>query len=41
VTTLEGAGIRYNQWDSLKAPKFIAAADPNVGYAPLVREQDV
>jgi hypothetical protein len=25
----------------LKAPKFIAAADPNVDYAPLVREQDV
>jgi 3'(2'), 5'-bisphosphate nucleotidase len=41
VTTLEGAGIRYNQWDSLKAPKFIAAADPSVDYAPLVREQDV
>ena len=41
VTTLEGADIRYNQWDSLKAPKFVAAADPSVDYAPLVREQDV
>ena len=27
VTTLEGAPIRYNQWDSLKAPKFVAAGD--------------
>jgi len=41
VTTLEGAAIRYNQWESLKAPKFIAAADPSVDYVSRVRDPDL
>ena len=41
VTTLEGAPIRYNQWDSLKAPKFVAAADPSVDYVELIPDPDL
>lgn len=36
VTTLEGAAIRYNQWDSLKAPKFVAAGDRQIDYLELI-----
>ena len=41
VTTLEGAPIRYNRWDSLKAPKFVAAADPSVDYVNLIPDPDL
>ena len=41
VTTLEGAPIRYNQWDSLKAPKFVAAADPSIDYVELIPDPDL
>jgi len=41
VTTLEGEPIRYNRWDSLKAPQFVAAADPNIDYTALLREPDL
>lgn len=41
VTTLEGAPVRYNQWDSLKAPKFVAAADSNVNYLELMPDPDL
>ena len=41
VTTLEGAPIRYNQWDSLKAPKFVAAADPQIDYVELIPDPDL
>jgi len=41
VTTLEGAPVRYNQWDSLKAPKFVAAADANVNYLELMPDPDL
>ena len=41
VTTLEGTPIRYNQWDSLKAPKFVAAADPSVDYVELIPDPDL
>lgn len=41
VTTLEGAPIRYNQWDSLKAPKFVAAGDPKINYLDLIPDPDI
>ena len=41
VTTLEGAPIRYNQWDSLKAPKFVAAGDPQIDYLDLIPDPDI
>ena len=41
VTTLEGAPIRYNQWDSLKAPKFVAAGDPKIDYLDLIPDPDI
>ena len=41
VTTLEGAPIRYNQWDSLKAPKFVAAGDPQIDYLDLIPDTDI
>ncbi len=41
VTTLEGESIRYNRWDSLKAPQFVAAADPTINYAALLRDPDI
>ncbi len=41
VTTLEGAPIRYNQWDSLKAPKFVAAGDPRINYLDLIPDPDI
>lgn len=41
VTTLEGSAIRYNQWDSLKAPKFIAAADPQIRYTDVIPDPDL
>ena len=41
VTTLEGAPIRYNQWDSLKAPKFVAAGDPQIDYMALILDPDI
>ena len=41
VTTLEGAPIRYNQWDSLKAPKFVAAGDREINYLELIPDPDV
>lgn len=41
VTTLEGSAIRYNQWDSLKAPKFIAAADPDIPYTEVMRDPEM
>jgi 3'(2'), 5'-bisphosphate nucleotidase len=40
VTTLEGAPIRYNQWDSLKAPKFVAAGDAHIDYVGLIPDPD-
>ena len=40
VTTLEGAPVRYNQWDSLKAPKFVAAGDAHVDYVGLIPDPD-
>ena len=36
MTTLEGAPVRYNQWDSLKAPKFVAAGDAHIDYVGLI-----
>ena len=41
VTTLEGTPIRYNQWDSLKAPKFVAAGDPQIDYLNLIPDPDI
>ena len=41
VTTLEGEPIRYNRWDSLKAPQFVAAADPTIDYTALLRDPDL
>lgn len=41
VMTLEGEPIRYNRWDSLKAPQFVAAADPNINYTALLRDPDL
>ena len=41
VTTLEGAPIRYNQWDSLKAPKFMAAGDRQIDYLELIPDPDL
>ncbi len=41
VTTLEGAPIRYNQWDSLKAPKFVAAGDSEVNYLERIPDPDL
>ena len=41
VTTLEGAPIRYNQWDSLKAPKFVAAGDREINYLELIPDPDL
>ena len=41
VTTLEGAPIRYNQWDSLKAPKFVAAGDRQIDYLELIPDPDL
>ena len=41
VTTLEGAAIRYNQWDSLKAPKFVAAGDSQIDYLELISDSDL
>jgi len=41
VTTLEGAPVRYNQWDSLKAPKFVAAGDSEVNYLELIPDPDL
>ena len=41
VTTLEGAPIRYNQWDSLKAPKFVAAGDSKIDYLELIPDPDL
>ena len=41
VTTLEGEPIRYNRWDSLKAPQFVAAADPTINYVELLRDPDL
>lgn len=41
VTTFEGEPIRYNRWDSLKAPQFVAAADPTVNYTELLRDPDL
>ena len=41
VTTLEGAPIRYNQWDSLKAPKFVAAGDSEINYLELIPDPDL
>ena len=40
VTTLEGAPVRYNQWDSLKAPKFVAAGDADIDYVALIPDSD-
>ena len=40
VTTLEGAPVRYNQWDSLKAPKFVAAGDSDINYLELIADPD-
>ena len=40
VTTLEGAPVRYNQWDSLKAPKFVAAGDSEINYLELIPDPD-
>jgi 3'(2'), 5'-bisphosphate nucleotidase len=41
VTTLEGAPVRYNQWDSLKAPKFVAAGDSEINYLELIPDPDL
>ena len=41
VTTLEGAPVRYNQWDSLKAPKFVAAGDSDINYLELIPDPDL
>ncbi len=41
VTTLEGTPIRYNQWESLKAPNFVAAADPQINYVELIPDPDL
>ena len=41
VTTLEGAPVRYNQWDSLKAPKFVAAGDSGINYLELIPDPDL
>ena len=41
VTTLEGTPTRYNQWDSLKAPKFVAAGDPQIDYLNLIPDPDI
>ena len=38
VTTLHGLPVTYNKWDSLKAPKFVAAADPNIDYSTCLAE---
>ena len=40
VTTLEGTPVRYNQWDSLKAPKFVAAGDAHIDYIDLIPDPD-
>ena len=41
VTTLEGAPVRYNQWDSLKAPKFVAAGDSEINYLERIPDPDL
>jgi 3'(2'), 5'-bisphosphate nucleotidase len=41
VTTLDGAPVRYNQWDSLKAPKFVAAGDSEINYLELIPDPDL
>jgi 3'(2'), 5'-bisphosphate nucleotidase len=41
VTTLEGAPVRYNQWDSLKAPKFVAAGDGEINYLERIPDPDL
>ena len=41
VTTLEGAPVRYNQWESLKAPKFVAAGDSEINYLELIPDPDL
>ncbi len=41
VTTLEGAPVRYNQWDTLKAPKFVAAGDSEINYLELIPDPDL
>ena len=41
VTTLEGARVCYNQWDSLKAPKFVAAGDSDINYLELIPDPDL
>ena len=41
VTTLEGAPVRYNQWDTLKAPKFVAAGDSEINYLQLIPDPDL
>ena len=41
VTTLEGAPVRYNQWDTLKAPKFVAAGESEINYLQLIPDPDL
>ena len=40
MTTLEGTPVRYNKWDSLKAPKFVAAGDAHIDYIDLIPDPD-